>query len=141
MEAYCRKCRVNWNRLLDDSVDDFEGTEACPLCRSDMDLEPAKPGDRFMYSPIDGTVKNLTTGEVRVASGNLSPAVERKKRRHKIFTESMESFQERQEQEEKRWVSEYTNLLKSMPPDMAAVAAKREKIERGFVWSDEITKS
>lgn len=57
---FCTKCNINWASLAreDDEAGD-ESYEYCPKCKSDMFLEEARPGDKFLY--MFGQVLNVKT--------------------------------------------------------------------------------
>lgn len=83
------------------------------------------------------------TGEV-IEIKDVRPAKKtRKKRRHKIWTETEEQFYERQQEEQQQWMDRYHHYLETMPAEMASARASegRQKVERRFVWSDEIEQS
>jgi len=145
MPTTCTKCNINWERLWDQEDHDGEEVyEFCPICKTDTHLVAGKEDKpSYIRCGLTGRVMDAKTGEV-IEVKDVRPAKKgRKKRRHKIWLETEEQFYERQQAEQDEWMSKYHHYLETMPAEMASARAAegRQKVERKFVWSDEIEQS
>lgn len=139
MPILCKKCEINWAALW--TQDDEEGDEQyeyCPHCKTSAYLAEGKQGEAFTMCHITGEIKSTTTGQVLQKLKPKKVLKTRKQRRRKIYTETLEEFEQRQQDENDKWENEYLRLCDYMPAEMAAAHSPREPIKRKFVWSDEL---
>lgn len=127
---------MNWAALWTGPDEENADVEICPICHNDSFLVKVTRGPLYIRSVISGVTTNVTTGEQLLRS--IPPPPPKKTRRRKIYQETLEEFEERQNKAQEDWETKYLELLNTMPAEMAAVHAKRETPERLFVWSDEV---
>lgn len=96
--AFCTKCNINWASVPSQDDDSRDETyEYCPTCKSDMDLTDVKDGDKFIFNLLDGSIKNVKTGELLIRN-KISvpvPKPEFDKELYKVKKVMREHYQEK----------------------------------------------
>lgn len=71
---FCSKCNINWAQLHTQEVEN-EIYEYCPVCKTDVHLQPQKNSVKFIMCPITGKVRNLNTGKVLLFGDTKPPKI------------------------------------------------------------------
>lgn len=91
---HCSRCNINWASLHSQECGDDE-VEFCPLCKSDMFLEPSRQSvDTYVRNPITGLIRNTLTKQPYIATIDRPVVI----RTHK---ETVSREQRKQEEEDR----------------------------------------
>lgn len=61
MITYCRKCEINWSRLVASDDDGEEECEVCPVCLTDLHLEEGNDTECYIKDQVTGRIINIRT--------------------------------------------------------------------------------
>lgn len=112
MIIHCKKCNINWARLWSDDGDGDEQYEFCPLCKSDIGLEPGTDIISYIMCPVTGQITNVETGELH--SSQSAPVITHRPRKVKVWDESYDEFKDRQDKAQYNLINRYAELRDSM---------------------------
>jgi hypothetical protein len=121
MIVYCKKCGINWRRLWQETVGE-ETYEFCPTCKSAIDLTDATDIVGYIRNPITGKIINPDSG-LELIRPSVPAAYTIKKRRQRVYDETLEQFHARREDLFYEHIARYQSMCMNMTPEDASIAA------------------
>jgi len=133
MTTYCNKCGINWVALWSQDLEhEDESYEYCPLCCTGMDLEEGREGPAYMMDIGTSEIVDPATGEILPTGAPI--ALPPRIRKKKIYTETVDEYDERRITLEDQSLEEYFRMCKLYGKEKAATMVTWRTTERQFYY-------